>query len=250
MSARTLDVARNMTITLPPDAKVRALGPETHQVVWQSAGELRTFTATFTSEGRAVTQWFRRIDTWPLLLNKLRAAKEIPHVYVGGVATGEEAYSLAILLEANGVPARITATELNPELLAMAEAGVFTSGSVQQAVSVLTPAAVTASFRPDGDSFRVTNWIRERVTFERADLRTAALPDVDVFMLRNLWRHLGVPSAVHLASEVARVLPQLGVLSIGGADGLVDIEARDDLDAVLAAAGLAPVGVHDLYFRA
>lgn len=92
--------------------------------------------------------------------------------------------------------------------------------------------------------------IRERVTFQTADLRSTRLPDADMFVLRNMWRHLGVPGAVHLAQEVARRLAPFGILSIGGADGLDDIEARAGIDVVFRMAGLRPVGVHDLYFRA
>lgn len=105
-------------------------------------------------------------------------------------------------------------------------------------------------FVRDGDWYRVSDAIRRRVTFQQADLREAELPDSALVMLRNLWRHLGVDGAKHLAREVARALPQYGVLSIGGADGLSDIRARTALDAVLQAASLQPVGVHDLFFRA
>lgn len=251
MSERTLDLWQNVTVTLPPGAKVVSSAPGAQQVVWTSAGESRTFTVTFTPSGRAVTQWFRRADSWPLLLNKLGTAEGVPHVYVGGVATGEEAYSLAMLLEANSIEARITASDFNPEILAIARSARYSRESVEQALTsgVLSPEAIARYLHREGDGYRVVDAVRERVTFEVSDLRDATLPDSEVFMLRNLWRHLGTSGAAHLAHAVARALPQFGVLSIGGADGLTDIEDRAGLDALLRMAALMPVGVHDLYFR-
>lgn len=249
MTGATFGVA-NLTITVPPGATVESLGPDTRRVIWGAGGQKRTHTATFTPHGRGVTQWFRRAETWPLLLNKLSTIKN-PHVYIGGVATGEEAYSLAMLLDANGVGARIIASDINPDLLGVAQAGIYSRDSVRQALTaqVLEPEIVRRYFRPDQGRLRLTEALRQHLTFEVADLRSATLPESDVFILRNLWRHLGIPGAYRLAREVARALPQNGVLSLGGADGLAGIDAHTELDAVLHAAGLDPVGVGNFYFR-
>ena len=87
------------------------------------------------------------------------------------------------------------------------------------------------------------------MTFAVADLRTAELPASDLIMLRNLWRHLGDDGAHHLAQQVARALPHGGILSVGGADYRREDGTSTNLDAVLRAASLKPVGVCELYFR-
>lgn len=248
---RTIKVGDGVDVTLPPDARVRTLAAGLHQAVWHSEGERRTFTVTFTKSGRAVTQWFRRAESWRLLLNAVRSAGGTPHIYFGGVATGEEAYSLAMMLEAAKIDARITASDSNPEVLSIAEAGAYSPESIEQALTagVLSPDTVAGFMRKDGNLLRVIDSVRHRVTFETVDLRAAQLPRANMFVLRNLWRHLGTTGAVHLALQVYRALPPRGVLSIGGADGLNDIEARTELDTVLRLAGLMPIGIHDLYFR-
>lgn len=208
-------------------------------------------TLTVTAHGRAVTQWFRLAPTWPLLLSFLRTSESEPHIYIGGVASGQEAYSLAMLLEAHGIQARITATDFNPELIAIAERGSFSRESVEQAAlaGVLPPTTVMGFFRVEGPRLRVADALRERVTFAVADLRTVILPSADLILLRNLWRHLGDSAAARLAREAARALPQLGILSVGGADYDHDDGTPTGLDRMLRDASLKPVGVGELYFR-
>ncbi|PKQ36541.1 MAG: hypothetical protein CVT61_00250 [Actinobacteria bacterium HGW-Actinobacteria-11] len=204
-----------------------------------------------TSTRGAVTEWFRRPEAWPLILNYLRTSPNVPHIYAGGVASGEEAYSLAMLLEYHRIPGRITATDIDPELIHYAKAGTYPRSTVHQAAQagMLSSHAITRFLRSRGDRCTVSESVRSRVTFSVADLRTEELPNADMFLLRNLWRHLGDDGAHHLARQVAQALPTGGILSIGGADVLTERNTMSGISAVLGATSLRPVGIADIYHK-
>jgi len=126
----------------------------------------------------SVTSFFRDKTAFGVL-NKLllgvvkekRPGDEI-RIWVAGCATGEEAYSIAILLREHAGPAmsnlrmQIFATDLDLNAMAIARKGVYSSA----AVSGLDPALLARYFAPKGDAFEVSKALREMVVFARQDL--------------------------------------------------------------------------------
>lgn len=95
--------------------------------VLHDAGWMERLLGTLTI---SVTALFRDAVFYRALREKvLPQLAELPaiRIWVAGCATGEEVYSLAILLEEAGLYARcrIYATDLNPQLLVQAKAGIF-----------------------------------------------------------------------------------------------------------------------------
>ena len=87
------------------------------------AGMLQYFTVQ-------VSEMFRDPSYFAAIREKvvpLLRSHPFANLWVAGCSTGEEAWSLAILLEEEGLLARslIYATDINPEALATAEAGVY-----------------------------------------------------------------------------------------------------------------------------
>jgi two-component system, chemotaxis family, CheB/CheR fusion protein len=105
------------------------------------------------------------------LVKEKRPGDEI-RIWVAGCATGEEAYSIAILLREHAGPAmnnlrvQIFATDLDLNAMAIARKGVYSSA----AVSGLDPALLSHYFSPKGDAFEVAKALREMVVFARQDL--------------------------------------------------------------------------------
>src|SRR5205085_1716639 len=120
-------------------------------------------------------------------------------VWSAGCATGEEAYSLAILLE-ELLPdlafwdVQILATDINRRSLARAQVGVYSPWSFRE-----VPEGIQARyFTVQGRNFEVLPRIRERVSFAYLNLVEDNYPsllnhthDLDLILFRNVLIYFG-----------------------------------------------------------
>jgi chemotaxis protein methyltransferase CheR len=141
-----------------------------------------------------VTEFFRDKDVWEevknVILPALFAQKKRITIWCAGSSTGEEPYTLAILLhdalvnhpERSGV---ITATDIDEVVLAKAKAGVFEEKAIQKLPTVQVQRHFTK--RPDG-LYEVKPHLRELLRFRPHDLMSGVPPVryVDLITCRNV----------------------------------------------------------------
>jgi two-component system CheB/CheR fusion protein len=86
---------------------------------------------------------------------------------VAGCATGEEAYSLSILLreqtdlQAKPLDIQVFATDIDERAITSARKAVYTQGIVED----MSPARLRQFFVKDHDQYRVSTTVREPVLF-------------------------------------------------------------------------------------
>ena len=133
-------------------------------------------------------------EVLPDLLRGRDAADEL-RLWSAGCATGEEAYSVGILLEearrANGsaVKIQIFATDLDKEAIARARSGLY----AQTAREAITPERLAAffTFDPGTNRLRVSKDIRDILIFSEHDLaRSPPFSRLDLVVCRNLLIYL------------------------------------------------------------
>ncbi|MGH6992047.1 MAG: CheR family methyltransferase, partial [Caulobacteraceae bacterium] len=114
-------------------------------------------------------------------------------VWAVGCATGEEAYSLAILLREEmsrreSVPqVQVFATDLDARALAIARAGRYPETIAQH----LTRERLTRWFLKEGDTYRVSKELRDMVIFSPHNvLKDAPFSRIDLISCRNLLIYL------------------------------------------------------------
>lgn len=126
-----------------------------------------------------VTEMFRTPDMFRVVRDKvLPYLKTYPHfkVWHAGCATGEEAYSLAILLREEGAYERATifATDFNDEALQRARDGIYAIDRVQQFSGNYQQSGGLRSFseyyHARYDSIVIDRSVRDRVTFANHNL--------------------------------------------------------------------------------
>ncbi|MBK5928190.1 CheR family methyltransferase [Rhodobaculum claviforme] len=127
----------------------------------------------------------------PDLVARARQGKRV-RLWSAGCATGEEPYSLAFTVlkacpEAATLDIRILATDLDPEALRIAEAGVYR----EDALAPLSPEDRRQHFTPardDRSQARVTGPSRDLIRFRRLNLIEAwpFTGGFDVIMCRNV----------------------------------------------------------------
>ena len=146
---------------------------------------------------------------------------DVLRVWVAGCASGEEAWSLAILLrelrEQGRCPQeiRIVGTDLNPEALETAAKGVYRAGVLRE----LSPGLQARSFTPRGSHFEVAPPLRELVSFEQRDLLTGPPGEgLALVSCRNVLIYLKSHLQDALLESIHRALVPRGLLFLGHAE--------------------------------
>lgn len=145
-------------------------------------------------------------------------------LWCAGCSTGEEAYSLVMLvteyLEARRLSHALTvfATDIDPEALAVARAGRYPS-SIADTVS---PERLSRFFVPEADGrHRIQKRIRDRVIFsEHSVLRDPPFSRLDLLSCRNLFIYLDREAQARLIPIFHYALNPGGFLLLGTSEAV------------------------------
>jgi chemotaxis protein methyltransferase CheR len=178
------------------------------------------------------TYFFRHVDQFRAfaeiaLPERLRAqsAQRTLRLLSAGCASGEEAYSLAMLIrEAEIDPSwhiSIRAADMNPAILKKAKRARFTNWALRET----TPERQHRWFRQDARDFLLDESIRHAVTFEQRNLidddEDLWRPgSYDVIFCRNAIMYLTAANMQTVVGHIARALAPGGYLFLGHAETL------------------------------
>jgi two-component system, chemotaxis family, CheB/CheR fusion protein len=169
-----------------------------------------------------VTSFFRDAEAFVALkqdilppLLKGKPESYVFRVWVAGCATGEEAYSIAILLRElmdethQEFKTQIYSTDLDEDAIAVARAGIYPPNIAQD----VTPERLRRFFIKDDAGFRVKKDIREMVVFAtQSVIKDPPFTKLDLLSCRNLMIYLEpelqnrVISAFHYALKPGGML--------------------------------------------
>ena len=174
-----------------------------------------------------VTQFFRNPSEWDRLAEEVRVLVDRRQqsgirAWVAGCATGEEAYTLAILLH-EALPSderrqiRIYATDVNKAALSAARRGVYPSASIDHVPATWRD----RFFVPSGGQSQIVGEVRDHVTFaEHNVLRDPPFSGIDVVTCRNLLIYLDRPAHDLVLERFHFALRAGGLLLLGRAETL------------------------------
>jgi chemotaxis methyl-accepting protein methylase len=180
---------------------------------------------------------------WRLLYEGARAAgSEQVRVWVAACASGEEAYTLAILASemfgSTEPPVSILATDISESALAKAEKG----GHKGRAVRPIDERFRDRYFLRQGDELVVSQRLRRLVRFRRHNLMRDPAPPAgeepfDLILCRNVLIYFDGATAEQVIFSLERSLREQGTLVLGAADRLCgSIRRLSHLDEEGAAA--------------
>jgi chemotaxis protein methyltransferase CheR len=176
------------------------------------------------------TSWFR--DRAPfdalreVVLPKLieaRAKTRTLTIWCGAASTGQEPYSLAILLREHfpqlaGWHIRILATDISKVSLAQAREALY--GQMEMNRGLPAP-LLSKYFTREGTKFRLNADIRKMVEYRECNLvgQWQGIPQSDLVMMRNVLIYFAPPTKAQVLNRLAtQVLRPDGVLMLGGAE--------------------------------
>jgi chemotaxis protein methyltransferase CheR len=155
-------------------------------------------------------------------LSGARAPGDTLRIWCAGCSTGQEAYSLAIMLEDDpvlcpGVSVEIVATDLSERCIDKAKSGYFTQFEVQRGLPIR---ALIEHFERDGQTWRASEALRGRVRFVTHNLMTDYRPlgSFDLILCRNVLGLMDPQSRNLALARMADVLSGDGRLLVGAGE--------------------------------
>jgi two-component system, chemotaxis family, CheB/CheR fusion protein len=183
-----------------------------------------------------VTSFFRDPPAWEYLsaevvpqLTTDKPDGEPIRIWSAGCASGEEAYTLAMVVaEALGPEAvrervKIYATDVDEEALSQARQARYTAKQVEG----VPPELLERYFDRNGDGYVFSKELRRSVIFGRHDLiQDAPISRIDLLVCRNTLMYLNSETQAHVLARLSYALREGGYLLLGKAEMLL---AHSDL---------------------
>lgn len=163
---------------------------------------------------------FIRATVFPDVLAR-RGADHVLRIWSAGCATGEEPYSLAIVLDDAGLRGQVLATDISRAALERAREATYRAWSLRG----LDRELVHRLFRQVGDRWRLDPRFREGVTFRLHNLAQDVYPSrssdiwgMDLILCRNVLLYFDSSSIARVAQRLHDSLADGGWLITGSSD--------------------------------
>nr|WP_249159860.1 protein-glutamate O-methyltransferase CheR [Bradyrhizobium tropiciagri] len=160
-------------------------------------------------------------------LAQARAGRRALRIWCAAGSTGQEPYSIAMLVKEmtalfTGWRIEIVATDLSQAVLEKARAGLFSQFEVQRGLPIQM---LVKYFAQQGELWQLNADIRGMVQHRQLNLLQdfAHLGTFDVIFCRNVLIYFDQPTKAAIFGKLARVLEPDGVLALGAAESVVGI---------------------------
>ncbi|WP_129628393.1 chemotaxis protein CheB [Candidatus Oscillochloris fontis] len=192
-----------------------------------------------------VTEFFRDADAFEALaptvftnLLRGRDAHAILRIWVPGCATGEEAYSLAIMLHEylaqleTAPTVQIFATDIDEAALVVARRGYYDASSTNH----ISPKRLARYFEVDGTGYRIAKFLRELCLFSLHNLISdPPFGRMDLIACRNLLIYFDADLQRQIIPTFHYALAPNGYLFLGSAESVTGSTDTSDMFRVIDA---------------
>ena len=172
----------------------------------------------------------------PLIFEKKKLGDEV-RIWVAGCATGEEAYSIAMLCaertmgNIDAPKIQIFATDIDEAAITAAREGLYTLNDAAD----VSPDRLRRFFNREGDCYRVRQVIREMIIFAHHNfLKDPPFSKLDLVTCRNVLIYLNTTAQERVAETFHFALRTQGFLFLGtsetvdGASDLYSVFSREN----------------------
>jgi chemotaxis protein methyltransferase CheR len=160
-------------------------------------------------------------------LLKARAARRSLRIWCAAASTGQEPYSLAMILkemspQLAGWRFEIIATDLSNEVLEKARAGLYSQFEVQRGLPIQF---LMKYFTQSGETWQIAPEIRAMVQYRPLNLLVdfSHLGNFDIVFCRNVLIYFDQETKVRVLERLARLTEQDGYLVLGAAETVVGL---------------------------
>jgi len=168
-----------------------------------------------------VSEFYRNPLRWKVLHEKifplLLKEKRTLSIWSAACSTGEEAYSLAIMLREHfpETKATILATDIDATILERAKKGVYDSKSLKD----LPVHKKSKYFVYQNEQYHIIEDVKKHITFQKHDLLKDAYPsNMDLIVCRNVLIYFTEEAKNTVYDRLSGALNEQGVLFIGSTE--------------------------------
>jgi chemotaxis protein methyltransferase CheR len=227
IESRLMPVARGAGCASITDLVRRLRGPDSEPLRAEIT-EAMTINESFFFRDKIPFDRFR--DTVLPALLTARARTKRFRIWCAAASTGQEPYSLAMMLKSmqekfSGWRIEILATDISNEVLEKARTGIYSQFEVQRGLPIQM---LMQHFEQVGEQWRLSEAVRKMVQFRELNLLAdfASLGTFDVVFCRNVLIYFDQATKVGVLERIYRQLAPDGFLLMGAAEtvvGLTDI---------------------------
>jgi chemotaxis protein methyltransferase CheR len=156
-----------------------------------------------------------------------RAARKSLRIWCAAASTGQEPYSLAMILKENaaklaGWRVEIIGTDISGEVLEKAKAGLYSQFEVQRGLPIQL---LVKYFTQVKEMWQLAPEIRAMVSYKEHNLlgNLGGLGAFDVVFCRNVLIYFDQDTKRDVLERVSQMIPNDGVLFLGGAETVLGV---------------------------
>ena len=153
-----------------------------------------------------------------------RASSRSLRIWSAACSTGQEPYSLAMMLKDNfpilgGWKVEIVATDLSPTVLDRARSGLYSTFEVQRGLPIQM---LVRHFEQEEPNWRIEPEIRQTISFRPLNLLAdfSSLGQFDIVLCRNVLIYFDQPTKTQILNGITRRIVPDGALLLGGAESV------------------------------
>lgn len=187
---------------------------------WQTIIQALTIGETYFMREKAHFDLLKNEILPPLIAKRRESGNLYLNIWSAGCASGEEAYSLAILLyellpDLAQWNIYLLGTDLNGRSLSLAREGVYREWAFRQVDNPFKQ----AYFDPVPEGLRIKSFLAGRVSFRHVNiLETTPSPQFDIILCRNVLLYFSQTNALKAEAIFHGALAPYGVLVLGHAE--------------------------------
>jgi chemotaxis protein methyltransferase CheR len=166
-------------------------------------------------------------DTILPMLQLSRASRKSLRIWSAASSTGQEPYSIAMLLkekaaQLSGWRIEIVATDLSQEVLEKSKAGIYSQFEVQRGLPIQL---LVKYFAQIGELWQLNSEIRGMVQHKQLNLLQdfTHLGKFDVIFCRNVLIYFDQQTKINIFDRMAKMVEPDGMLVLGAAESVVGI---------------------------
>jgi chemotaxis protein methyltransferase CheR len=197
-----------------------------HEALIQAVIEVMTTNDSAFFRDRRTFEEFRDI-VLPSLMVERAETKQL-RIWCAACSAGQEPYSVAMLIDDAGLIEKgwqvtLIATDINSEMIARAEEGLYTQFEVQRGLPIRR---LASHFSQEGERWRISEKLRRMVSFRTFNLLDSYgwLPDCDVVFCRNVLMYFEPKLRLSVLERIGEILATDGALLVGPAETLAGQE--------------------------
>lgn len=166
----------------------------------------------------------------PELIEK-RSKERTLNIWSNACSSGQEVYSIAMLLRENfpalaGWKVRLLATDLSTAILKKAQEGIFNQTEVNRGLPM---PMLLKYFTKNGIQWQIKEDIRKSIEFREINLIESwpsTIPMMDIVFLRNVLIYFSPETKTAILNKVHRILRPDGCLFLGGAETTMNLDTQ------------------------